>query len=385
MGGMAISVDPGFLGGKLRALRDQLQIELDELSHGTGIEAAKLQAFEEGMSLPSGDEILVLADFYKYDYKFFISSERLTAFEQTGKLYRRHGKELSRTDRWVIQEFLYLCECEEFLVRELGRPRIEFQFRKTTTYYKGQAETAAAELRNRLEYRDLDAPPDVFSDFRKLGFHVFRRPLANSQISGMFVNHPVAGKCLLVNYDEDIFRQRFSVAHEAGHAILDDKKDFVVSFSWDKKSLSEIRANAFAARYLIPLSLLHTIPEPETWPKRKIIDWCKKLKVSSEVLAYSLEEADLIPDSMVNWITTVKLPRDSKIDPEIPVSLAPKSRERRTYLLQLGLSSFYVNLCFDAYDQKLISAGKLAEMLLVDQIGLMEIANLFHRRIAYDL
>ena len=70
MGGMAISVDPGFLGGKLRALRDQLQIELDELSHGTGIEAAKLQAFEEGMSLPSGDEILVLADFYKYDYKF---------------------------------------------------------------------------------------------------------------------------------------------------------------------------------------------------------------------------------------------------------------------------------------------------------------------------
>ena len=62
---------------------------------------------------------------------------------------------------------------------------------------------------------------DIYRDFRSIGAHIFRRHLLNSNISGLFVAHPTAGACLLVNYDEDVYRQRFSVAHEMAHAIFD--------------------------------------------------------------------------------------------------------------------------------------------------------------------
>jgi Zn-dependent peptidase ImmA (M78 family) len=69
------------------------------------------------------------------------------------------------------------------------------------------------------EYLDHAVPLDVYADFRSIGIHVFRRKLGNSKISGLFIMHPVAGKCALVNSNEDVYRQRFSAAHETIHRL----------------------------------------------------------------------------------------------------------------------------------------------------------------------
>lgn len=373
------------LAKKLKRYREQFQTSIEELSEATGIDPNSLKAYEVGSQKPNGDEILILADFYKCDYKFFISNERIAPFDQTDTLFRIHGNELSKNDRWAIQEFLYLCECETFLQENLGNYQtVDFSFQKSGNYFKKHGKDAAYSLRSKLNYSEKEIPSDVFRDFRKIGIHVFRRKLENSRISGLFVNHPIAQKCILVNYSEDIYRQRFTASHEAGHAIFDAEEDVIVSFTkWKSNDLIEIRANTFASHYLLPESALRLIPNLTEWNSEKAAVWAKKLMVSTSALAIALSTANLIDKKMLQIIKSAKIPREAKHDPELSGSLSSRARKRKEQLLKRGLSSYYVNLCLNAYRQNIITAARMAEMLLINENELQGIAELFDESIDY--
>ncbi len=262
-----MSIDRQLLADRLIRYREQFQVDISDLSASTGIRSERLIHFEKAEIEPTGDEILILADFYKCDFRFFISNQKLAPFEQTEYLFRKYGDDLTKEDRWAIQEVLFLSECEAFLANHFDNYRIRnFYYEKRGSFYKQQAIEAATLLRDFLGYSDYEVPMDIYEDFREIGIHLFRRKLFNSNISGICVKHPVAGKCVLVNYDEDIYRQRFTAAHEVGHSILDNDNEVVVSYKrWGKKNLVEIRANTFASNYLMPSNFLKRIPNPSTW------------------------------------------------------------------------------------------------------------------------
>ncbi|MBR8834176.1 MAG: ImmA/IrrE family metallo-endopeptidase [Stigonema ocellatum SAG 48.90 = DSM 106950] len=286
-----MTFDLALFGSKLKRYREQFESSLDEISLLTGISTPALISLENGERRPTGDEVLILADYYKCDYQFFISNEQLAPFEQTETLFRRYGNEFLKEDRWAVQEFLFLCECEEFLLNLIPKKDYKpFSFVKIGTYFKGHAEQAAVRLRQYLGYSFYQVGSDVYDDFRRLGFHIFRRELGNSNISGLYIRHPVAGKCVLVNYSEDVYRQRFTAAHEAAHAILDEEEDVVVSLLSDKNNLVEVRANTFASRYLMPPEFLTNIPDANNWNPNKAIEWASRLKVSTEALVYALSK-----------------------------------------------------------------------------------------------
>lgn len=191
------------LGEKLQRYRRQLEATEEDVAEGTAISVDRLSEIERGAVEPTGDEILILADFYRCDFKFFISNEQVAPFEQTEILYRAHSKEFSKEDRWAIQEFLFLCDTEQFLTQELHGATQEFSFSPIGTYFKGHAQDAAKALRKVMGHGEKQVPLDVYAEFRSVGVHVFRRKLSNSNISGVFIQHPTAGKCILVNYTED--------------------------------------------------------------------------------------------------------------------------------------------------------------------------------------
>lgn len=380
-----MSLDLTLVGNKIRRYREQLDLSVQDLSDGTGISSEHIFLYEKGKREPTGDEILILADFFRCDYKFFISNEKLAPFEETEQLYRRYGSDFSKPDRRCVQDFLFLCEIEEFLTTRLGRDegRNQFEFRKSGTFYKAHGEQAAAALRRHLQYGPTQVEMNIYGDMRRIGVHVFRRKLGNSDISGLYIRHPVAGKCVLVNYSEDVYRQRFTAGHELAHTILDDEQDFVVSFAkWDRTDLTEIRANTFSSRYLMPPELLRSV-STEQWTVDKGVDWAQRLKVSTEALAYALREAGLIQPEFVDELRGVRVPADSKVDPELPGDLSDLSRRRKQELLERGLSDHYVDLCFDAYGEGVISSGKLAECFISDNAGLEEIAEIYGRSLIY--
>ena len=372
-----MSFDLSILADKLNKYREQFQLSLQELSEATGIDQESLSAFELGNKMPTGDQILILADIYKCDYKFFISDEKLAPFEQTEILFRSFGSEFSRNDRWAVQEVLYLSECEHFLINSLGlHKRQPFKFVKYGPYFKGHAENAASELRMHLGYQDNAIPMDIYEDFRSIGIHVFRRKLENSNISGLFIKHPIAGKCILINYSEDVYRQRFTASHEAGHSILDDEKDFIISFNkWDKNDLVEVRANTFASRYLMPPTFLQKLQS--SWDDEEAVNWANRLKVSTEALANALSGLTLIDEKTARRIKRLRVPKGMKADPELPDTLSLHQRMRKQTLLEKGLSTNYINRCFESYHRGIISTGRMAEMLLITEPELYEIACLF--------
>jgi Zn-dependent peptidase ImmA (M78 family)/transcriptional regulator with XRE-family HTH domain len=368
------------LGSKLAKYRGQLEESILEVASSTGIDAARLTAIEAGQTEPTGDEVLILADHYRCDFKFFISNEQVAPFEQTETLYRAHGNDFTKEDRRAVQEFLYLCETEDFLMRELGRRPISFSFAPIGTFFKGHGETAAASLRAVLGYSNRQVPRDVYSEFRSVGIHVFRRKLGNSNISGLFIMHPVAGKCALVNHSEDIYRQRFSAAHEMAHAIFDSAHGASVSFEGPSGSdMVELRANRFASCFLLPPAFLAQLPAPDRWTDADAQQWANSLRVSCVALAIALKEAKLVDAAVYNRIRGLRLPREAKVDPELPDGLNAVQRERKARLLELGLSDHYVGLCFDGFSEGLISIGRLAEALLCSHGELAELASLYGR------
>ncbi|WP_437596414.1 ImmA/IrrE family metallo-endopeptidase [Sorangium sp. So ce590] len=353
-----------------------------ELARTTGVSEARIGALEAAAAMPTGDEILILADHFKLeDYRFLISNEQQTALERTEKLFRAYASELSTSDRWAIQEFLFLCENESFLLHELGRPpRVRFAFVPKGTYFKAHGDEAAERLRRALGH-SANEVPDVFHDLRALGFHVFRRRLDNENISGLFIDHPTAGPSILVNYSEDVYRQRFTAAHEAAHAIFDRDQEYVVSFvpsssRWSHDRLREVRADTFAAAFLMSPTLLRRV-DGETLTEDMFLDLADRLKVNVEPLRRALVRDGRLTDAAALKFRGLRIPRNAKNDPELPLSLTPKQRTRKVRLLQQGLSSYYVDLCFEACQRGFVTRSRTAEMLMLDEAEMSELQQLF--------
>ncbi len=370
-----MAIDLQLLGSKLRRYREQFQVSVEEVASATGVDAGQLGEYEEGKREPTGDEILILADYFKCDYKFFVSNEKTAPFDQTETLFRRYGERLTRQDRWAIQEFLFLCDCEAYLHRILDVDERPFTFAKKGTYFKGHGQDAAAGLRAHLGLEPRAVPSNVFQVFRSLGIHVFRRGLENKEISGLYIRHPTAGPCVLVNYDEDVFRQRFTVAHEAGHAILDAEEDLVVSGRWQRKDLVETRANTFAAAFLVPADAIPPL-RPDEWTPEKTREIAARLHVNVRTLGLRLKELKVIEESQADDLANTKVPRDMKDDEEL-AGLSSAVAGRKRALLERGLSGYYVDLVLRAHDLGAISFGRVAEMLLSTEQHAADIARQF--------
>ena len=364
---------------KVRRFLELFDESVDDLAAATGIDIESARALTAGERTPTGDEVLILADHFLCDYKFFVSNEEAPPIDRTEKLFRAHSKDLASKDRWSIQEFLFLCENEAFLLEHLGRHPKTFEFKPSGQYFKGHGIRAVAELRAALGI-DANEVPEVFRCLRQLGMHVFRRRLENESISGLYINHPQAGACLLVNYDEDVFRQRFTAAHEAAHAIFDAGDEYVVSFEWTKGEqnydLREVRANAFAGSFLVSTDLIAALPRAP-WTEQRLLELAHQLKVNVKVLLIALERDNAIMRADAERFDRLCLARHLKNDPELQDSLAPATRRRKATLLERGISSFYVELALEANKQGLISAGRLAEMLLTDEAELNSLAELY--------
>lgn len=370
-----MAINMALLAERLRKYRENFDLTIRQLSTKSGITEERLHAFESASIEPTGDELLIIADVFRVnDYRVFLSTkEHQTSFEQIETLFRKFGDELTSNDRWAIQEVVYLAECETFLQEELGKLKRPFVYNKKNTKENHQAEEAALMLRKHLGYSEVAKTKDVFQDIRNIGIHIFRRRLENTSISGVFIKHPSAGKCILVNYNEDKFRQRFTAAHELAHSILDLNDSDEIDIT---KTNIESRGNKFAAYYLLPASLLNRIKDKYEWNEEKLKAHAKSFEVNPETLTYALAREKYITQNEVYRFKKVRLPQSEKIDSEFS-NVSNLGRERKAFLLEKGISEYYVRLCINARDNNLISSARMAEMLLIDLTELQIIYEIF--------
>lgn len=376
-------------GRKLSLLRSDFGQDLSSVALLTGIPPERLGSLEDGRIEPTGDEVLILADHYRKDFRYLLADGVEDPDEGVELLFRERGDVLPQADRVAIAEFAFLCRSEAMLERELRmdpRRRV-FEFRPRGEYMKGHGMDCAAALRQHLNLTDREGVRDLFAMIRELGIRMFRRRLENSNISGLFMNHPEAGPCILVNLAEGLSRQRFSAAHELGHAILDvDNAPITLSMvaGWSGSDLIEVRANAFASHFLMPPGLIDVIPRDHLTNPIEISALAGHLRVSVPALLSALYGARVIDADRRNWLKQVVPRAPEPPDPELEGPLTQTQLVRKQALLERGLSGRYVGLAFDAFNAGRISLGLLTEMLLATPGETAEIATLFGRSLRRD-
>jgi hypothetical protein len=115
----------------------------------------------------------------------------------------------------------------------------------------------------------------------------------------------------------------------------------------------------------------------KVWNESEIARWSMDLKVSTLALGIALKENGIIGEDTYRDLTKVKVDTGLKTDPELD-GLTPKVHERKKILLERGISAFYASLCFDALNDGVITNARAAEMLLIGEEELPELAELFH-------
>ena len=234
-----------------------------------------------------------------------------------------------------------------------------------TDNHKYQGISAAYFERERLNISD--SIDDIYSIIRKQRIHVFRRTLEDSNISGVYIKHPQAGHCILVNYSDDIYRQNFSMAHEYCHVLFDSNKEQNISYFNKEKDYVEIRANNFASNFLVPKDAIDKVKNIDNMAllKKSILNVCKKYHVSNQVILNRLRNEKIIDEDKYKVLSVdneLVISREDKIDPELS-GTSIKMQERLMPMIKNGISLEYIELCRTAYQQDAISYGKMIECL----------------------
>jgi len=378
-------IDLKIVSERLKQCRKALDYDTTEASLASGISISRLQEIETGLHSPTGDEILILATLYKCDFLQLIDQTLPAPSDLTDILFRRYGESFNQSDKRSIQEFLFFCRNEKYLEDLLIIKKTTPEFYWSGSFYKAHGADAAKTLREHLQIPKNGINRDIYDDFRKIGVHIFRRKLSSSEISGLYINDPIAGHCALINYNEDIYRQRFSAAHEVAHSIFDSSQKTSVSYEnsspkYSARDLIEIRANSFASNYLMPPEILKSV---SNWSSDNFAYWAQQFRVSTSALAKALTDQNIVTLEQAKSLKKTRVAQSEKIDPEAPHTLTDLQRERRLKLLQRGLSDYYVNLCYEAQLKGLISTHRLCELLNIEPSELPEIGKLFGRTINY--
>ncbi|MHB8901945.1 MAG: ImmA/IrrE family metallo-endopeptidase [Thermoguttaceae bacterium] len=134
--------------------------------------------------------------------------------------------------------------------REDGRPEYHLSVPRTTMEAVEQGNAVASEERRRLAM-GTSALPDLAKLIAAQGVWAAKASLPE-QMSGMYLRHQSFGVAILINESHPLSRRRFSFAHEYGHALMDRRTPATVSTDKNRRDFLEVRANAFAAAFLLP-------------------------------------------------------------------------------------------------------------------------------------
>jgi Zn-dependent peptidase ImmA (M78 family)/DNA-binding XRE family transcriptional regulator len=135
----------------------------------------------------------------------------------------------------------------------LDRPPLaSYPVVKPTTKWEAikQGERSAGEERRRL---DLGTTPisDVAELLETQGVRTALVDMPED-ISGLALSDARIGTFVAANRLHHALRRRFSLAHEYAHVLMDRDRGGTISREVDRDDLREVRANAFAAAFLLP-------------------------------------------------------------------------------------------------------------------------------------
>jgi len=333
------------IGERLKLARASAGLSLRELADRLGnlVTAQALGKYERDEMLPSSTVLMALAEALAVPESYLMSAGQL---QFDGVEFRKQklagAKEQATLRAQVIKH------AERYLLVEdlLAADSIEWKVPANFPYpvaSADQAEVAAVTLRQAWQLGE-DPIPRLAEYLEERGIKILLLDLAET-ISGMAAKvRRSSGRAvdvIVVNKKHPGERQRFTLAHELGHLLLQQVGNVNI----------EQASNRFAGAFLVPRAALL----PEVGRKRHNISLGELLRlkelylVSIQCLIYRLKDLDVISPGMAAQLFA--LMNKLHIRKKEPGELPPEKTLR------------FERLCFRAFTESVISASKAAELL----------------------
>jgi len=252
-----MSIDPAILGKRLKSARKNCGTTQEDAAEELGIPRTALVNIESGQRSVSTLEVSKLARLYRRSVAELLSDTAETD-EDIFVVLHRIDQDFADDPAVKSEVSQHVAICREGTdLKELlgisdedGPPEYNLAAPQSTMEAVEQGNRVATQERRRLA---LGTNP--LSDLAKLiatqGVWAAKADLPD-EMSGMFLRHASFGMAILINEDHPLARRRFSFAHEYGHALIDRRSTATVTTTKNRKDFVEVRANAFAAAFLLP-------------------------------------------------------------------------------------------------------------------------------------
>ncbi len=244
-------------GETIRNLRERMGATQDKLAEWAGVSRSVIAQMEAGRREPESLELFRIADFFGCTVSDLLRS-RPEDLDTAVVRFRRalNMDDTSEIDKAVSHSIRIAREAAD--LRELlgadASDSVLPRYMLHGPTGKGEAirqgNRTAAQERTRLGL-GADRIESIGELVEAQGVYADEFALPED-VSGLTINMGSTGAVCFVDKDQSALRKRFSLAHEYGHVLMDSHLPAVVSRGNEREYLIEVRANAFAAAFLMP-------------------------------------------------------------------------------------------------------------------------------------
>lgn len=251
-----MNIDAKELGQKLKQMRETNRVTQEEAAKALHISRATIAQVEAGNRPINTLQLEILARLYKRAvFDFFAPMHQAgnapaVFFRITEEL--RHAVKPDEVEPYLqrLREFTNLERLLGLEWKSKYPPKHEVSEPRSVWEAIEIGEKIGEEERQRLQ---LGAYPvrDMTELLETQGIRILTISM-DEEISGVFMGDQEIGLAIFTNPNHHSLRHTFTLAHEYCHILTDRDRQTVVSSQKTEKDLIEVRANAFAAAFLLP-------------------------------------------------------------------------------------------------------------------------------------
>lgn len=348
------------LGDRLKQARQTAGLPLRVLAVRVGVSAMAISKYERGESAPSSDVLLRLAQALNVRTEYFF---RQSDVELTGKRYRKHvdlpEKDKERVLSDVRDQLERWIELEQFVPTPWSKPLNMPKDLPAQINDPVEIEDIANKVREEWDLGTIPIP-ELVESLEDQGLKIFMTVHhADHKFDGM-VAYGNEKPIVVVGKDWPGDRQRFTLAHELGHLILEGRLPKNLATDSEEKA-----CDRFAGAFLVPKErAFEALGSQRTWLEPQELSMLKK-------------EWGL---SMLGWIFRA---RDLGILPQYRTNqMWAYFKERGWHIKEPGEqypsqdSHLYSQLVYRALAEDHIGESKAAELLSMTLSSLRALRNL---------